>query len=79
MNYRYKGFWVSIHTVYESDESRLARGDCRSRILGYKYTVRRDGKPCFRVGDKDDEALPPTIEDVIADAQHRVDTILESL
>lgn len=78
MSYKYKGFWVSIHTVCESDESRLARGDWHSRILGYKYTVRRDGKLCFRVGDKDDEALPPTIEDAIADFQHRVDTILES-
>ncbi|MBH8578071.1 hypothetical protein I8752_35035 [Nostocaceae cyanobacterium CENA369] len=79
MSYKYKGFWASIHAVCESDKSRLARGDWRSRILGYKYTVRRNGKVCLRVGYEDEETLPPTYDDAIADFQHRVDTILESL
>ncbi|MBH8573316.1 hypothetical protein I8752_09880 [Nostocaceae cyanobacterium CENA369] len=44
----------------------MARGDWRSRILGYKYTVRRNGKVCFRVGEEDEEVLPPTHEEAIA-------------
>ncbi|MEH2342551.1 MAG: hypothetical protein V7K22_13000 [Nostoc sp.] len=78
MSEKYKGFWVSVTTVYESTESRLARGDWQSRVLGYKYTVRRNGKLLFSL-DENARPLPPTHEEAIDDFQHRVDTILESL
>ncbi|MEH2174795.1 hypothetical protein [Nostoc sp.] len=77
MSEKYKGFWVSVTTVYESTESRLARGDWQSRVLGYKYTVRRNGKLFFSLDEN--APLPPTHEEAIDDFQHRVDTILESL
>lgn len=74
MNHIYKGFRALILKEMESTESRLARGDWRSRILGYRYTARYRGRICFVV----DNPLP-TIEDAITDFENRIDAILDSV
>lgn len=74
MQHIYKGFIALILPEMESTESRLARGDWRSRILGYRYTARYRGRISFLV----DEPLP-TVEDAISDFENRIDAILESL
>ena len=74
MNHTYKGFRALILPEMESTESRLARGDWRSRILGYRYTARYRGRISFLV----DQPLP-TVEDAISDFENRIDAILDSL
>ena len=58
----------------ESTESRLARGDWRSRIVGYRYSARYRGRIFFLVNEP-----MPSVEDAITDFQNRVDAILDSL
>ncbi|MHC5613990.1 MAG: hypothetical protein ACYTXA_24095 [Nostoc sp.] len=70
----YKGFRAMILPEMESTESRLARGDWRSLILGYRYTARYRGRISFCV----DEPLP-SVEDAITDFENRIDAILDSL
>ncbi|MHC5821503.1 MAG: hypothetical protein ACYT04_37960 [Nostoc sp.] len=74
MKHVYKGFWAIILPEMESTESRLARGDWRSLITGYRYTARYRGRICFLV----DEPLP-SVEDAIIDFENRIDAILDSL
>ncbi|MHC5713800.1 MAG: hypothetical protein ACYTX0_17050 [Nostoc sp.] len=71
----YKEYLALILPEMESTESRLARGDWRSRIVGYRYTARYRGRICFLV---DDEPLP-SVEDAITDFENRIDAILDSL
>lgn len=79
MNYTYKGFWAIITPEVESTESRLARRDWRSRIVGYRYTARYRGRISFCVGYDSEVEVLPTIDDAITDFQNRIDAILDSL
>ena len=74
MNHVYKGFRALILPEMESTEARLARGDWRSRIMGYRYTARYRGRISFLV----DEPLP-SVEDAITDFENRIDAILDSV
>ena len=75
MNHTYKGFRANILPEFEPEESRIARGDWRCLIVGYRYSVRYKGKIIALV---DDYPLAPTEEDAIADFLHRVDVMIDS-
>jgi hypothetical protein len=79
MHHIYKGFRALIIPEMESTESRLARGDWRSRILGYRYTARYRGRICFSVGYESEVEILPTLEDAMTDFENRIDAILDSL
>ncbi|MEH2210833.1 hypothetical protein [Nostoc sp.] len=79
MNYVYKGFEARILPEMESTESRLARGDWRSRIVGYRYTAHYRGRISFRVGYDSEVGVLPTVDDAITDFQNRIDAITDSL
>lgn len=74
MHHVYKGFRANILPEMESTESRLARQDWRSKIVGYRYTARYRGRISFCV-----DSPMPTVEDAITDFENRVDTILDSV
>ncbi|MFN6526929.1 hypothetical protein [Nostoc sp. ChiSLP03a] len=74
MHHVYKGFRALILPEMESTESRLARGDWRFQVVGYRYTARYRGRVSFCV----DSPLP-TVDDAITDFQNRIDAILDSL
>ncbi|WP_242056545.1 MULTISPECIES: hypothetical protein [unclassified Nostoc] len=63
------------HLAIVAKSKLLAVLTCAGVLCGSgdKYTVD------FPVGYDEGEALPPTYDDAIADFQHRVDAILESL
>lgn len=42
----YRGFWVKFFPILESNESRIARGDYRSRLEGWRCYIRR------KIGDR---------------------------
>ena len=64
---------ISIYPEYESIESRLARNDWQSRILGYRYTIRYDGKTKTEV----ENCL--SYEAALEDAQNQIDALVGSL
>lgn len=42
MMQKYKGFAITIYPIYESQESRIARGDWQSKVIGQKVFARVD-------------------------------------
>lgn len=77
--YKYMGFDCTINPVYESPESRFARGDYKSKIIGYRYRVHRRGSFCFEVGYKNENDIFLMAHHAIEDFQNRIDAIFDSL
>ena len=57
---------------FESTEARLARGDHRSRIIGYRYTIRPEYKAIEAEGF-------PDYETAFDNACEQIDALLDSL
>lgn len=72
----YKGFWIRVYPVIEPTEKRVARGDWQSKILGYRYTIRRakraTGLSCEAEGFATEEMA-------LQDAENRIDAQIDSL
>ena len=71
----YKGFWIRVFPMLAPTEERVARGDWQSKILGYRYTIRDQGK----VGFCCEAEGFPTEEMALLDAENRIDAQIDSL